>query len=165
MDNNLRSPLLPDEEDLKLYEDYYNQINKIIQDKTKTIAASIRRGIQQPLSEIFDMLLTKGKFTWQTFGNAVIDVLKRIAVQLTATAIAGAIANLIAPGAGGAVGGLLKGISTSALGDYLGDFGGSANFSGVSNGTGMSGQVVFVQRGADLVGVLNRTNTNINRIG
>lgn len=165
MANNLRSPFLPDAEDIKLFEDYYKQINQIIQDKTQSIAASIRRGIQQPLTEIFDMLLTKGKFSWQSFGNAVIDVLKRIAVQLTATAIAGAIANILAPGAGAAVGGLLKGISTSALGDYLGDFGGSANLSGISSGMGMSGQVVFVQRGTDLVGVLNRTNTNINRIG
>jgi len=163
--NNLRSPLLPDEKDIKLFEDYYKQINQIIQDKTQSIAASIRIGIRQPLMEIFDMLLTKGKFSWEFFGNAVIDVLKRIAVQLTATAIAGAIANILAPGAGIAVGGLLKGISTFALGDYLGDFGGSANLSGISSGMGMSGQVVFVQRGTDLVGVLNRTNTNINRIG
>ena len=49
---------------------------------------------------------------------------------------------------------------------FLDVFGNQAvNFGGVQGNAGLSGQVVFVQRGADLVGVLNRTNTNINRIG
>jgi len=164
MANNLRSPLLPDEEDLKLYEDYYNQINKIIQDKTKSIASSIRRGIQQPLNEMFDLLLTKGKFTWESFGNAVIDVLKRIATQLIATGIASLVSNILAPGSGVAVAGALKGFSTQALGDYL-ELVPRANLSGVGGGMTLNGQVVFVQRGSDLVGVLNRTNATINRVG
>ena len=39
------------------------------------------------------------------------------------------------------------------------------NFGGLEGGMQMRGQVVFVQRGSDLVGVLNRTNSTIGRIG
>ena len=41
----------------------------------------------------------------------------------------------------------------------------AVNFGGIQGGIGLSGQVVFVQRGTDLVGVLNRSNATINRVG
>ena len=165
MANNLASPFLPSEEDLKLYNGYLDDLGKIINDKTSKMANSIKRNIQEPLNDMFDLLLTKGKFSWQAFGQTVIDVLKRVATQAIATGIASLIANILAPGTGVAAASLLKSISTSALGDYLSNVPGQANFGGLNGSLGISGQVVFVQRGSDLVGVLNRTNATINRVG
>jgi hypothetical protein len=43
---------------------------------------------------------------------------------------------------------------------------GAANLGGIGGGgMNLNGQVVFVQRGTDLVGVMNRTNAQIQRIG
>jgi len=129
--------------------------------KNKELASSIQGFLYQPLENIFDILLEKGKKSWKDFGNAIIATLKRIAAQIAATFIAKGIANILAPGLGS--------ISTDALGEFLGmtgDLVGAANFGGVGGGgMQMSGQVVFVQRGSDLVGVLNRTNGTINRVG
>ena len=125
----------------------------------------IQQYLRNPLEELFDVVLSKGKNKWKEFGDAVVKQLKRIAAQQLATAAASLIANIIAPGSGSAIKAGLRGISTAGLGDYLSQFPDSANFSGVGSGLGVSGQVVFVQRGSDLVGVLNRTNSTINRVG
>lgn len=165
MANNLRSPFLPDAEDIRLYEQSLGEFENIIQKFTDRIYSSLNRGLRQPIESLLDTLLTTGKFAWQEFGKTVIDVLKRITAQLIATGLASLLANILAPGTGFAAGKALKGFSTGALGDFLGATG-SANFGGLQ-GTGfaMTGSVVMIQRGSDLVGVLNRTNTNINRIG
>jgi hypothetical protein len=55
-------------------------------------------------------------------------------------------------------GGLLGGIGGAAAPR----FGGTAAFSG---GLQLAGQVVFTQRGTDLVGVLNSSNARIGRVG
>ena len=131
-------------------------------EKNKELASSIQGFLYQPLENIFDILLEKGKKSWKEFGNSIIATLKRIAAQIAATFIAKGIANIIAPGLGS--------ISKGALGEWLGqDFnditGGLAMNDIRPGGMQMSGQVVFVQRGSDLVGVLNRTNGTINRVG
>lgn len=165
MKNDLRSQFLPDKEDLKYYEDYLSELTKIFDKRSRQIGSTIRGFIQQPLSELFDMLLTKGASSWKQFGDIVISVLKRIATELITSAITSVLANILAPGSGAGVSKLLKGFSTSTLGEYLNNFPSQANFGGLSGNMGISGQVVFVQRGSDLVGVLNRTNETINRVG
>jgi len=125
--------------------------------KNQEIFESIKGFLYQPIENLFDVILDKGKTTWKEFGDAVIATLKRIAAQLIATGIAKGIANLIAPGLGS--------ISTGAFGDYLDSLPFAANFGGVQGGLGLTGQVVFRQSGSDLVGVLNRTNATINRVG
>lgn len=124
----------------------------------------ITRYLRNPLEELFDVVLSKGKNKWKEFGDAVVKQLKRIAAQQLATAAASLIANIISPGSGAAISRGLRGIGTDVLGDYLGNTGG-LDYSAFQGGMSLSGQVVFVQRGSDLVGVLNRTNATINRVG
>ena len=79
-------------------------------------------------------------------------------------------ANLIVPGAG-TLGVGVANATLGASGNVPGGGGVSVgrpsavNFGGIQGGIGLSGQVVFVQRGTDLVGVLNRSNATINRVG
>jgi hypothetical protein len=147
-------------DEVALLADYYKRLD----------AQQVRTGrfitqyLRNPLEELFDVVLSKGKNKWKEFGDAVVKQLKRIAAQQLATAAASLISNILAPGSGAAVSRGLKGISTAVLGDYL-DAVPQANLSGIGGGMSLSGQVVFVQRGSDLVGVLNRTNATINRVG
>ena len=117
-----------------------------------------------------------GKFSWKEFGNVVLRVLANIISSIIATTAAAAIANAIVPGAGTAgvnaynqssrlFGRNMQGGMSPSLGYTPRGLGGAANFGGLSGGIGLSGQVVFVQRGSDLVGVLNRSNATINRVG
>jgi uncharacterized coiled-coil DUF342 family protein len=165
MANNLRSPFLPDEEDIKLYEESLKSFESITQKYNDRIFNIFNRTLRQPIEDLFDTLLTTGKVAWADFGNAVVAVLKRVASQLIATGIASLIANILAPGAGLGVAAGLKGISTGALGDFL-SIGDGADFRAVGpGGLAMTGAVSLSLRGSDLVGAINRTNTNINRIG
>lgn len=128
----------------------------------KAYKNAIESFLIQPLSYLSDVILKKAAFSWKEFGNIIIQQLQRIAVQIAATAIAGAIANVIAPGSTAAAGGaaqLLGGVRRARGGFAAVDFG------GLQGGMSLQGQVVFVQRGNDLVGVLNRTNATINRVG
>jgi hypothetical protein len=95
-----------------------------------------------------------------------------VATVVQAAALA-AILSLI-PGAGAALG--VVGSISGGTGNFGGLF---RNFLGLSRGLqggvaapisgpggfALSGQVVFVQRGADLVGVLNQTSARIGRVG
>jgi hypothetical protein len=165
MANDLKSPFLPDKDDIKFYEDALKSFESITQKYNDRIFGIFNRTLRQPIEDLFNTLLTTGKIAWADFGNAVVSVLKRIAAQLIATGIASLIANILAPGAGIGVSAGLKGISTGALGDFL-SVGGGANFGGVGpGGLAMTGAVSLSLRGSDLVGAINRTNTNINRIG
>lgn len=128
----------------------------------KAYKNAIESFLIQPLSYLSDVILKKAAFSWKEFGNIIIQQLQRIAVQIAATAIAGAIANIIAPGSTAVAGGaaqLLGGVRRARGGFSAVDFG------GLQGGMSLQGQVVFVQRGSDLVGVLNRTNATINRVG
>lgn len=147
----------------------YNETFPEIAKKNKEIADSINSYLTQPLTDVFDILLKEGEKSWKDFGDTVIQTLKRIAVQLIATAIAKTIANILAPGLGS--------ITTAALGDYVngndwvdlfpGGPKSQANFGRIrgNQGVSMSGQVNMVLRGNDLVGAMNRTNSTISRVG
>lgn len=130
--------------------------------KYKAYKNAIESFLIQPLNYLSDVVLKKAQFSWKDFGNIIIQQLQRIAVQLAATAIAGAIANVIAPGSTAAAGG-----AATLLGGVRRGRGGfsAVDFNGLQGGMSLSGQVIFVQRGSDLVGVLNRTNATINRVG
>jgi hypothetical protein len=127
--------------------------------------------------------IENGESIFESIGQS----LKKLVLQLVATiakaAILAAIFSVITGGVGGAGlaigGGVSKGFG-SIFGKLLGGAtagggGGGALFgalgasfggvSGQSTGMAMQGQVVFRQSGSDLVGVLNRTNGRINRVG
>ena len=155
------------------FEGYYDLLDDL-SNQTKRTYEDIRSYVSQvltrPLDYLISNILEKGKVTWKEFADIAVESLKRIAAQIAINAIISAIASALAPGSGSLIGNLQK-FKTGALDQYsqnpivdLFDRY-SANFGGVQGTGGMSGEVVFVQRGADLVGVLNRTNANINRIG
>jgi hypothetical protein len=127
--------------------------------------------------------IENGESIFESIGQS----LKKLVLQLVATiakaAILAAIFSVITGGVGGAGlaigGGVSKGFG-SIFGKLLGGAtagggGGGSIFgalgavfggvSGQSTGMAMQGQVVFRQSGSDLVGVLNRTNGRINRVG
>lgn len=119
-----------------------------------------------PLQESLNKLFTTGKLTFQEFANSVVTSISRIMSKLIATKIIQLLTNLLGVGAVGIASAGLGSVSTGALADYLVNPGGSANFGGVqSGGLGMSGQVNVVLRGSDLIGAINRTNSQIKRVG
>jgi len=125
-----------------------------------------------PISDLFENFLNTGKFAFKEFAQAVLKAINQIVSRIIATGIISLLFTIFSGGfgaaKGGAVGGFktVLGLITSSLG-----FGGPARIAApnIANinpgGVQMSGQVVFVQRGSDLVGVLNRTNGTINRVG
>jgi len=101
-----------------------------------------------------------------SFKKLVIDLIK-------ATVKAAAFALVISAASGGTInfgtafrGALQLGGTGGGFGGFRGaaapTFGGVGGFGG---GLQLSGQVVFTQRGTDLVGVLNSSNARINRVG
>lgn len=119
-----------------------------------------------PLQESLNKLFTTGKITFQEFANSVVSSISRIMSKLIATKIISLLANLLVPGAGAIASAGLSTVGTGALGEFINNTGGTANFGGVqSGGIGMSGQVNVVLRGSDLIGAINRTNSQIKRVG
>jgi len=144
--------------------DVFDDVFSDIIDKNKQIASSVEGFLIQPMQTFFDILTKDGETSWKDFGKVVIDTLKRIASQAITTAIAKTIANIIAPGFGSiSTEGLAAGYQ-ALYGESITD---SANFGAIrgNQGVNMNGQVVMTLRGSDLVGVMNRTNTTINRVG
>jgi hypothetical protein len=145
-------------------------VNKNTEESFKRTADIINGVLFQPLEGLFTNLIETGKFAFKDFVNAILQQLTRLIAKLTAAAaIAGILAILTGGGstAGGAASGGASSFGTifkslSGLG------GGIANpgFGGVNpGGMAMAGQVNLVLRGQDLVGSINRTNSQLSRIG
>lgn len=141
---------------------------KLVQQRFENIKGIVQDTLTQPLTYLFDTVLEGGKISWKELGNIVVEQLKRIAIQITTTAAAVAIADLLTKG------GYSASVKLFNKATGIVDRGGTGvsvgrpsavNFGGIQGGIGLSGQVVFVQRGTDLVGVLNRSNATINRVG
>ena len=145
-------------------------VNKNTEESFKRTADIINGVLFQPLEGLFTNLIETGKFAFKDFVNAILQQLTRLIAKLTAAAaVAGILAILTGGGstAGGAASGGASSFGTifkslSGLG------GGIANpgFGGVNpGGMAMAGQVNLVLRGQDLVGSINRTNSQLSRIG
>ena len=130
-----------------------------------------------PLSDLFANFFDTGKFAFEEFGKAILNTIKSIVSKIIATGIINLLANMLNPlggiasaafggaatGAGGGIIGALKAAFNSVLG--IGKIA-NPNFGGVQGGgMQLAGEVVFRQRGSDLIGVINRTNGTINRVG
>ena len=148
-----------------LIEYQFGQIKSII-DALKEEAKFIDDAFRAPLENLFIDFLQKGKLSFEDFTKSVVKNIGQIVAKLAASKIFEALANLIPQIAGT----LLPGGSellqvTKFLGTGRSIFRG-ANLGGIGGGgMNLNGQVVFVQRGTDLVGVMNRTNSQISRIG
>jgi type IV secretory pathway VirB2 component (pilin) len=154
------------------------EYTEAIKKQYESVRSTIEQALSAPLDYIFNTLLEGGKLSWKEFGKVVLKVLANIVSAIIATTAAAAIANRIVPGAGTAAvnaynaGSSIFGSGGRQISPSLGytprglpGRTSAVNFGGLSGGLGMSGQVVFVQRGSDLVGVLNRSNATINRVG
>lgn len=121
-----------------------------------------------PLAGLFEGLISGADNAFKEFTKAIFKAINQIVAKIIATGIISLLANLLFPGAGG-VGVSLGKKVLGDIGKAFGfSFGGVANpnFGGVSGGgMAMSGAVNVVLRGQDLVGSLNRTNAQINRVG
>jgi hypothetical protein len=129
-----------------------------------------------PLQDLFQNFLDTGKFTFKEFGKVVLDNLKRIVAQIAAQQVIQLLAQVLNPlgalastgvltnpaaNAGRGQRGILSALSNIFIGRVA-----NPNFGGVDGGTmGMSGSVNLVLRGTDLVGAINRTNSQISRVG
>jgi len=134
--------------------------------KSEQARADLQSFFFDPVNALFTNFFETGKITIQSFGDVLLSQIKRIVASELTKKLLKLLSSLI-PGIGsaGAVSSMLGSIGTGALGDFLG-FGGTANFGGVQGGgMGMSGQVNLVLRGTDLVGSINRTNSQISRVG
>jgi hypothetical protein len=163
------------EQTKQITDEYYNILDELAnttQEKYNQIEQYVSSILTRPLNFLVNDILEKGKVTWKEFADIAIESLKRIAAQVAINAIINAIASALAPGSASVID-LLEKAKTGDLKKFLDmtsymDMPGMGGFTPArvqGPGMGMSGEVVFVQRGADLVGVLNRTNANINRIG
>ncbi len=163
------------EQTKQITDEYYNILDELAnttQEKYNQIEQYVSSILTRPLNFLVNDILEKGKVTWKEFADIAIESLKRIAAQVAINAIINAIASALAPGSASVID-LLEKAKTGDLKKFLDmtsymDMPGMGGFTPArvqGPGMGMSGEVVFVQKGADLVRVLNRTNANINRIG
>lgn len=148
-----------------LIEYQFGQISAII-DALKEEAKFIDDAFRVPLENLFIDFLQKGKLSFEDFTKSVVKNIGQIVAKLAASKIFEALANLI-PQIAGTI--LPGGSEILQVAKFLGTgrsiFRG-ANLGGIDGGgMNLNGQVVFVQRGTDLVGVMNRTNSQISRIG
>jgi DNA-binding ferritin-like protein len=138
-----------------------------LQKGAKNVAILMQETFFAPLNEMFTTLFTKFTFSIKSFTNAILASIGQIAAKLATTlVIQGLVSLFSAPLAlGGALSpeGGLSFIGKALSGLKLGK---SADFSGVQGANmGMSGSVNLVLRGTDLVGSINRTNSQISRVG
>ena len=134
----------------------------LLQIEYQKYAETVSGLVSPAIDNIFNAL-QNGTNVFEAIGQSVkalvIDIIKAIAKA----AILKALTTAVGGGAGaGFFGGLFNALSGSLGGVASPQFSGGASLSG---GMALNGQVVFVQRGTDLVGVLNRGNSQINRVG
>jgi hypothetical protein len=145
---------------------------KFLQDQLQLAYTAINQVFFNPLQGVFEKFLTTGKITFKDFAKTVGKSIADIAAKLAATGVIQGLLLLLDPsgalaGLGGSFGGGNGGGNgiLDALGSVFGRKPKSPNFNGVS-GRGSGGEKVeFTIRGTNLVGVLNRANGEINRIG
>ena len=142
--------------------------------QTQAITASFNTLLAPAIDSVFNALAT-GQNAFKALG----DSLKQLVVQLISTVVkAAALAAIISAVTGTPFNVAFKGTLSGAqqfgalgAGVAPGRIGGAAApsfprgtaFTG--GGLQLSGNVTFVQRGTDLVGVLNQGNARINRVG
>lgn len=158
----------------KKQKEYQDFLKNLLQDTIST-ANLISQAFLDPLTNAFKSFLDTGKLTFKEFGRIVLDNLKQLAAKIIATGILSLLATIASGGFGAAAGaasgttGFAAGLKIfgKTFGSLLGFRNvGNPNFNGVAGGgLTIGGAVNLSLRGSDLVGALNRTNTNINRIG
>lgn len=144
---------------------------KFLQDQFQLAYTAINKVFFDPLQSVFEKFLTKGEISLKGLTKAVGKSIADIAAKLAATGVIKGLLLLFDPsgalaGLGGSFGGIEGGNGIlDALGGIFGKKPKSPNFNGVSGSRPGGERVEFTIRGTNLVGVLNRANGEINRIG
>lgn len=145
-----------------------------IQRQFQLAYTAINQTFFEPLQNLFETFLNTGKFTFKEFTKSVLKSITSIVSKLAATGVITGLMYLLDPSGmlasfGGSFGGGQGGGNgiLSALGGIFGAQPRKPDFNGVRpSGGGRGGEKVEFQiRGTNLVGVLNRANGEINRIG
>lgn len=173
-------PKLPDVDPIKRLQgkiDESEGFRKGLAEDFEGIKQTLQDVFFTPVSDLFDNFFETGKFAFDEFGKSILKTIKSLVSRIIATGIINLLANILFPQGALASAGL-GGASTGAGGGILGAFGAAfksvlgigkisnPNFGGVQGGgMQLAGEVVFRQRGSDLIGVINRTNGTINRVG
>ena len=156
----------------KLQKVLNEELNKQEKERIANINSLARefRFLQEPLQDLIGTALDGAGANWKEFADTVIQQIKRIIAALAAKALVQGLLNLLNPG--GALSSLnpsqVVGLNQFQKGFFSPGFSllGEANFGGLQpSGLQMGGQVNLTLRGNDLVGAINRTNTNISRVG
>ena len=125
-------------------------------------AASVSGLVAPAIDQLFTAF-ENGKNVFQALGDTIKSLVIDIAKAIIKATILKAITTAVSAGSGaGFFGGLFNALAGGLGGVAAPTFGGGA---GLGGGLALNGQVVFVQRGTDLVGVLNKGNSQINRVG
>jgi hypothetical protein len=145
---------------------------KFLQEQFQLAYTAINQVFFAPLENLFETFLTKGEITFKDFAKAVGKSIADIAAKLAATGVIKGLLFLLDPsgalaGFGGSFGGAGGGNGIlDALGGVFGRSQRKPDFNRVSPPRTYGGdRVEFTIRGTNLVGVLNRANGEINRIG
>jgi len=145
---------------------------KFLQDQLQLAYTAINQVFFDPLQDVFEKFLTTGKITFKDFAKTVGKSIADIAAKLAATGVIQGLLLLLDPsgalaGLGGSFGGSGGGNGIlDALGGIFGRKERKPDFNRVSSPRTYGGdRVEFTIRGTNLVGVLNRANGEINRIG
>lgn len=152
------------------FESIIKSINDAFQSLDKnmdSVQKKIESALVRPFEDFFTQIIEGGELSFNSLKNFAINALKQIAAKMLALGIAKLITTIMFP-QGSALKEGVKGAGTilDVLGAVLGGKKSEANFGGMQGGgMQLAGEVVFVQRGSDLVGVINRTNGTINRVG
>jgi len=125
-------------------------------------AASVSTLVAPAIDELFTSF-ENGKNIFQALSETIKSLVIDIAKAIVKATILKGITSFIEKGGGaGFFGGLFNLLGGGLGGVAAPTFGGGA---GLGGGLALNGEVIFVQRGTDLVGVLNRGNSQINRVG
>lgn len=144
---------------LKEFEDRFLQTRMLLQQSVFT-----------PLTDIFETFFEKGTAGFKEMGKTILSTIRKLAAQIIASGIIQLVASLINPiGAVQANGPKaldLFSILGNAAKSVLSGAVNRPSFAGVQGGgMNMGGQVSVVLRGQDLIGAINRTNLQIERLG
>ena len=145
--------------ELALAKQRTEELNPVIQE----IAGILQRSLSSFIDDFVDGF-ENGQLAIEDFQNALKELGKTIIKELAKLALLTAIRAIsesVAPGSGAATAGVARNLLGVAAPRNIG----TGAIPVGPGGLAIRGNVTFVQRGQDLVGVLARSNARINRVG
>lgn len=154
---------------IALLKEYNLQLSllKLKNEELKPVIDAVSNAIQNSFGNFIDSFIDgfgEGQSAIEAFQESLKELGKTILKELAKLALLAAIRAIsesVAPGSGAASAGIAKRLLGAAAPANIGTGGLPVGPGGLA----IRGNVTFVQRGQDLVGVLARSNARINRVG